>query len=172
MSDDSNRGQAYLILGAIVAFVFIAYFANNPYELWSENASPFLALIAYYFFTQPIYAAFLLLFTYQVYRDDESLGAAVRGFSAAILAMIGLDITGLPYAVMSITNPAQTLTLVANPLVTPFADYQIISWIAGPSGIVTFGNDIFVHIALPIILVVASYFIAKPDMFVSIIERS
>ncbi len=172
MSDDSERGQAYLILGAIVAFAFIAYFVNNPYEIWSENASPFLALLIYWFASQPIYIGFLLLFTWQIYKEDESLGSAIRGFIAAVLAMIGLDIIGLPYAVMSITNVSQTLTLIANPLITPFADYQIISWIAGPSGIVTFGNDVFVHIGLPIILVVASYFIAKPDMFVSIIERS
>lgn len=168
----NDHGKAYLLLVAIIAFAFAAYFVNNPYELWSANTSPFLALIAYYFFSQPLYLAFLGLFTWETYRSEGSFGSALRGFTAAVLAMIGLDIMGLPYAVMSITDPSATIPLVANPLITPFGDYQFISWIAGSSGIVTFANDVFVHIGLPIILLLASFFIAKPDMFLSIVERS
>lgn len=172
MSDESDTKQAYVILIAIAVFDILAYVLNNPYETWSLTAPIALALIAYYYFSQPIYVAFLALFTYEVYKDDESLGSALRGFMAANLAMIGLDIMGLPYAVMSILNPTSTLTLSPNPGLTPFGDWILIATIAGPSGVVTFMNDIFVHVILPMILLIVSFFLARPQMFVEIIERS
>jgi hypothetical protein len=169
--DESTPLEAAIILGVVVAFAIGAYFANDPYEIWSLTAPAWQSLLAYYFATQPIYAAFLILFTYQVYKQDESLGSAIRGFVAAVLAMVSLDIMGLPYAVMSLTNPHSTLLIDRNAGLSPFADWIIINYFAGSAGIVTFMNDVFTHVGLPIILIVAAYFIARPGMFVQIVAR-
>ena len=169
---NSDSKQAYLILAAIAVFDILAYFANNPYEVWTLTAAPLPALLAYYFLSQPIYIGFLALFTYSIFKQDESLSSAVRGFVAAVLAMIGLDIMGLPYAVMSITNIQGTLQLISNAGLTPFGDWIIIAYIAGPSGVITFLNDFFVHVILPMILLAVSFFVARPKMFVDIVERS
>ena len=149
-------------------------FFNNTYEVWTLTASPILAVRAYYFATQPIYIGFLVLFTLYIYEKKKSPEAAIQGFFASLFVMIGLDLTGAPFAVPAILslNGHLYLSSIANTGTAPYADFQLISLLAGPSGNVTFWPDVFVHVVLPIILVMIGFLIARPKMFVQIVERA
>ena len=79
---------------------------------------------------------------------------------------------GLPYAVMSVVSPKSTTPVPNQPLLSVFADWQLTNLLAGPSHIITFWNDVTAHILIPIGLIFLAFFIAKPAMFVEIVERS
>ena len=166
-----SRTKALLLLAIIVGSTLIWYWANNFYETWAETANPLAGLSAYYLGTQGLYIGFIILFTWTIYKEDESIESAIKGFVGALLITIGLDLTGLPFAFPSILNVNQTVTLQPSMGTSPYADYQLAKWIAGPSGVVTFWNDLFVHVMLPIILVVVALVIVKPNMFVELVSR-
>ena len=172
MSEYDDRTKGFALLVAIVGSIFIYYFANNAYEAWSETANPILVVIFYYFGTQPIYDLFMGLFTYEIYKEDESVESALKGLAGAIMITVGLDLTGLPFAFPSILNPSQTVTLQTSLAASPYADFALARWLAGPSGVVGFWLDLFVHVILPIILVSGALLLVRWNMFVELVERS
>jgi len=170
MEDD--KWKAYALLGAFTAYAFLAYFVNNAYENWTVNANPVLVLAVYYGPSEPVYLAFIILFAYTVYQEEESTESAIRGIAASIFALVGLDLMSIPYAVSSITSLSGTLVLLNNPLLSPFGDYQLINAIAGASHVVNFLNDFGVHVLIPVVLLFFALLLAKPHWFIEIVERS
>jgi len=165
-----TAAKAYLVLASFIAAAILAYVLNNDYVLWSAlpGTNSILIVLAYYF-GQPLYDLFIFLFAYNVYKSDKSLGSAIRGTIASIIVLVGLDIMSLPHVTGSILSFNGTLTLVPNPLLTPFGGYQLIRFIAGPSGVVTFWNDFGSQVIIPILLLSAALFIAEPHWFIEIV---
>jgi tetratricopeptide (TPR) repeat protein len=165
-----TAAKAYLVLASFIAAAILAYVLNNDYVLWSAlpSTNSILIVLAYYF-GQPLYDLFIFLFSYNVYKTDKSLGSAIRGTVASIIALVGLDVMSLPHVTSSILSFGGTLTLVPNPLLTPFGGYQLIRFIAGPSGVVTFWNDFGSQVIFPVLLLGAALVIAEPHWFIEIV---
>ena len=153
----SDRAKSLLLLGGIIGDIVAFYLVNNSYVIWAETANPALALFAYYFLTQPVYDLFLAIFTYEIYREDESLESALKGFVAAVMILVGLDLTGLPFAFLSILNPSQSIHLQQSTGTSPYADFTLANWMANSfnHGLVNIWNDLIVHVVNPKILVVS-----------------
>ena len=169
-----SHTTAYLLLFLLIASTALYYLFNNAYEVWSLTAYPILAILTYYFLTQPLYVAFLVIFTLYIYEKKKSTEAAIRGFIASVFIMVGLDLTGAPFAFPAILNVNGhfLLSSITNTGTAPYADFQIASLLAGPSGNVNFWIDLFVHAILPVILVMIGFLVARPKMFVQIVERA
>ena len=170
--DWSDRQKAITLLSLIVGSTFFWYLINNPYEQWTETANPILSLLVYYFGTQGIYIGFIGLFTYEIYKEDRSIESGLKGFVGAIMVTIGLDLTGVPFAFPSILNPSGGITLQPSLGTSPYGDYTIARWLAGPSGHVNIWIDLFVHVILPILLIVGALAIVRYKMFVDLVEHS
>lgn len=172
--DWDDRTKAILLLFAIIGSIVVFYLVNNVYETWALTANPVLALFAYYFLTQPIYDLFIGIFTYEIYKEDESFESALKGFVGAIMITVGLDLTGLPFAFESILTPNGTIVLQPNTGTSPYADFVLANWMANAfnQGIVNLGIDLAVHLILPIIFVVGALAIVRWNMFVALVERS
>ncbi|MDE2438986.1 MAG: hypothetical protein KGN01_06400 [Patescibacteria group bacterium] len=168
----SDKVKAELLLAILIASTIIYYFANNPYEIWSETANPLEVFVIYYTISQPIYIGFILLYTERIYDQDYSLESALRGFFSAITFTIGADLTGLPFGFLSITNPSGTLQLIPNPATSSYADTALASFFAGPSGVVTFWIDIVIHILIPSALFIITYIVSfKHEEFIDLVSR-
>ncbi len=118
-----------------------------------------------------MYDLFLFLFAYTIYKQSDTFDAAIRGSIASVLALIGGDVIALPYSMYSILTLGGRFTLVSNPALSPFGDFQVIRALAGSSGLVTFWIDFSAHVIIPIILLTIALVLAKPKWFLAIVER-
>jgi len=157
-----------------VLFRLEAYTFNNAYEVWTiMTALPILAILAYYFASQLMCR--LPSDFHAVHLREEEIS---RGRNSGILSQSFQNDRTRPdrCALCSSLDPESQRSSESldhrQYWYTPYADFQLISLLSGPSGIVNFWTDLFVHVAIPIILVSIGFLIARPKMFVQIVERA
>jgi len=149
-------------------------FFNNTYEVWTLTASPILAGPRILFCdTADLHRGPSPFHTVHL-RKEEIARSGNPGILRESFRHDRTRLTGAPVAVPAILslNGHLYLSSIANTGTAPYADFQLISLLAGPSGNVTFWPDVFVHVVLPIILVMIGFLIARPKMFVQILERA
>lgn len=153
----------------------IFYIANNAYVSYTANPSTpvWIALVLYYWVSNPIYLLSLFLITYYVYKsEDEDFSAAVRGFLAANLIMVSLDLVSLPFGFPSIFSLNGTTQLPQNSYVSPFGDYQLGRLFANSNAMIGFWPDVLIHIIIPIILDLAALGLVKPEIYIEAVQEA
>lgn len=153
----------------------IFYIANNAYVSYTANPSTpvWIALVLYYWVSNPIYLLSLFLITYYVYKsEDEDFSAAVRGFIAANLIMVSLDLIALPFGFPSIFSFNGTTQLPQNSYVSPFGDYQLGRLFANSNAMIGFWPDVLIHIIIPIILDLAALGLVKPEIYIEAVQEA
>jgi hypothetical protein len=122
---------------------------------------------------KPIYLLSLFLITFYVWKSkDEDFGAAIRGFIAANLIMISLDLISLPFGFPSIFALNGTTQLPQNSCVSPFGDYQLGRLFANSSGMIGFWPDVLIHIIIPGMLDSAALGLVKPEIYIQAVEEA
>ena len=176
MSDstrDALRALAVFILITIGTVIF--YLVNNSYVAYTANPSTtvWIALVLYYWVSNPIYLLSLFLITYLVYKTgDEDFVAAVKGFIAANMIMISLDLISLPFGFASILSINGMTQLPQDAYVSPFGDYQLGRLFANSSGMIGFWPDVLIHIIIPIVLDLVALGLVKPGIYVQAVQES
>jgi hypothetical protein len=172
---DGDKAKAVLLFSAITAVTLIYYYVNNAYDSWSISAATnwLVAVFVYYTVTQPIYIGFLVLFTWYVYQQDKEIMSAVRGLVAAVLVMVSLDMLSIPHSIPSIFSASQTVSLPNDPSLAPYADYQLGRYFSSlTGGLITFYDDLWIYIGIPILLDLAALGIAKPSIYIKAVESA
>ncbi|MCL4519781.1 MAG: hypothetical protein M1587_11360 [Thaumarchaeota archaeon] len=153
---------------AIIIFILITisgigyYVANNFYDSWAASTGTnwFLALLVYYFASQPLY----LIFLYLMYDKFD-----FKGLIAAILLMISFDIMSLPHSVQSLSL-GQTTLVPNDPNLAPYADWQLLHAMSA-HGIVGFWQLMLVYIAIPTVLDFLALVLVNPEVYEELVEN-
>jgi len=159
----SDRLQSILIFGLITLSGIGYYVLNNYYDAWAVNPGTnwFLALLVYYFLSQPIYLL-VLYFFYDKY--------GATGLLAGILVMVSLDISSVPHSLPSVW-PGHTTLIPNDANLAPYADWQLGRLLAN-HGVIGFWPLILLYVAIPTILDLIALVIVSPDTYEDLVESA
>lgn len=157
-----DRVQAYGLFITITFLGIIFYLVNNAYSGWAFDPSTnwFLAIVAYYLVTQPIYVAFLWLMV-------DKYGP--KGLVGGILLTIAFDIMSLPHSVPSVLSQAVPVPLTSDLNLSPYPDWQLARALS-VDGMITFFAGVFLYIVIPTVLDVVTLLIVKPRGYKKIVQ--
>jgi hypothetical protein len=159
-----TQKEAVFLFLLITVSGFIYYLLNNEYSLWAytTGANFWLAVLAYYFLSQPIYVLFLWLM-------HGKYGG--RGFLAAILFMVASDIMSLPHSIPSLWQAGEATPLPSDANLAPYGDWQLGRFLA-VGGVLTFEQVIFIYVILPTLLNLVAFLAVKPKAYTELVEHS
>ncbi len=159
MDEDRTRS---IIIFALITLTGVGYYIlNNYYDSWAFNSGTnwFLAVIVYYFLSQPLYLL-ILYFFYDRY--------GVTGVIAGILVMVSLDISSVPHSIPSVL-PGHTTPIPSDPSLAPYADWQIGRLLAN-NGVIGFWPMIILYVAIPTLLDLVALLLVSPDTYEDLVE--
>lgn len=158
-----SQRQATTIFVVVTISGIVYYALNNAYSSWAFNptTSWWMALVAYYVVTQPIYMLFLWLM-------HDKYGA--RGLLAAVLFIVSSDIMSLPHSIPSLWMQGQTTVLPNEPNMAPYPDWQIGRLLA-PNGVLMSQQVILIFIIVPTILNFIVFLMVKPKAYKELVEH-
>lgn len=160
----ADRLQSIIIF-SLITLSGIGYYAlNNYYDAWAMDPGTnwFLALLVYYFLSQPLYLL-VLYFFYDKYGGT--------GLLAGIFVMISLDISSVPHSVPSVL-PGHTTLIPSDPSLAPYADWQIGRLFGDSQGVIGFWHLIVLYVVIPTFLDLIALVLVSPDTYESLIESA
>ena len=158
----ADRLQSILIFGLITLTGIGYYVLNNYYDAWALNPGTnwFLALLVYYFLSQPLYLL-VLYFFYDKY--------GATGLLAGILVMVSLDISSVPHSLPSVL-PGHTTLIPNDPNLAPYADWQLGRLFANHAGVIGFWQLIVLYVVIPTVLDLIALVLVSPDTYEDLVE--
>jgi len=160
----ADRLQSILIFGLITLSGVGYYVLNNYYDAWAVNPGTnwFLALLVYYFLSQPLYLL-VLYFFYDKY--------GATGLLAGILVMISLDISSVPHSLPSVW-PDHTTLIPNDANLAPYADWQLGRLLANHEGVIGFWRLVILYVAIPTFLDLIALVLVSPDTYEDLVESA